>query len=438
MLAHLAVAAMAAVVTAAVTPLVARFARRLGAVVEPHDDPELHRPPVPVLGGLAMFIGFLAAIGLAALLPEFQPLFTSTSEPLALLVGAAVIVAVGVFDDLFELPPTVKLAGQIVAALGVVALGIQLVYFWVPGVDVIALSPDLGLPLTILALVAMVNALNLIDGLDGLAAGIALIGAGAFFLFAVRSQPTGLIEAGVPTAATLVAALVAGMAAGFLVHNWFPARIIMGDTGAMLLGLLLGSAGIAYAARSTAPSSADFYGAMPLLIPVLVLVIPFLDSSFAVVRRVLAGRPITAGDRGHLHHLLIAFGHSHRRAVLVLYYWSTVLAFGSVGPAFLPLDRLVPWLVVAVAVGVAITAIGVRSREHALAAAVPTGLTPGDADAHAELRRQVQAGAVEDTAGARESGPTAREGGPTAREGHPSAPQGDATVTPLRPRAEGE
>ncbi|MCC5946838.1 MAG: undecaprenyl/decaprenyl-phosphate alpha-N-acetylglucosaminyl 1-phosphate transferase [Nitriliruptoraceae bacterium] len=411
MLQHLAVAAMAAVVTAVITPLVARLARRLGATVEPYDEPTLKRPPVPVLGGLAMFAGFLAAIGLAWFLPEFQPLFDSTSEPLALLVGAAIIVAVGLFDDLFELPPTVKLAGQIVAALGVVGLGIQLVYFWVPGLDVLALSPDLGLPLTIIALVAMVNALNLIDGLDGLAAGIALIGASAFFLFAVRSQPTGLIEAGVPTSATLVAALVAGMAAGFLVHNWFPAKIIMGDTGAMLLGLLLGSAGVAYAARSTAPSSADFYGAMPLLIPVLVLVIPFLDSSFAVIRRTLAGRPITAGDRGHLHHLLMAFGHSHRRAVMVLYYWSAVLAFGSVGPAFLALDRLLPWLAVAVAMGIAITALGVRSREELLAAAAPEGAVSRDPHGPDEL--------------------LAAEGS----EDPPSTTGG--TVTPLRRAAEG-
>jgi UDP-GlcNAc:undecaprenyl-phosphate/decaprenyl-phosphate GlcNAc-1-phosphate transferase len=408
-LAHVAVAALAALVTALVVPLVARIARRLGATVEPHDAPDLRRAPVPALGGLAMFAGFVAALGLAWLLPEFAPLFTSTSEPLALLIGATAIVIIGLIDDVYELPPTVKLAGQIVAALGVVALGIQLVYFWVPGIDLIALSPDLGLPLTILALVAMVNALNLIDGLDGLASGIALIGASAFFLFAVRSQPSGLVE-NVPNSATLVAALVVGMAAGFLVYNWFPARIIMGDTGSMLLGLLLGAAGIAYIARSTAPASTDFYGAMPLLIPVLVLVIPFLDSSYAIVRRVLAGRPITAGDRGHLHHLLLAFGHSHRRAVLVLYYWSAVLAFGSVGPAFLALDRLVPWLVVAIAMGIALTALGVRSRRELLAAVQHEGMTVEDA-----------AGVL--TAGAPETSSTAGPVDDTAA---------DASVTPIR------
>jgi UDP-GlcNAc:undecaprenyl-phosphate/decaprenyl-phosphate GlcNAc-1-phosphate transferase len=356
---HLAVALTAAVVTAAFVPLVRRLAFRLGAVDTPSDPRKVHREPVPTLGGIAMFGGFLAAMAIAWLLPGFDPLFGSTSEPLALLAGATVIAVIGVADDLLGLAPTVKLAGQIVAALGVVILGIQLVHFWIPGLEVIALSPDLGLPLTIFALVAMINALNLIDGLDGLAAGVAMIAAVAFYLFTVRSQPSGLAEA-IPTSATLVAAVVAGMSAGFLVHNWHPARIFMGDTGAMLLGLLLGAAGVTYVGRTTAPSNADFYGSVPLLVPVLVLAIPFLDTMFAVARRAVTRRPISVADKGHLHHLLLAFGHSHRRAVLVLYYWSAVLAFGSVGPAFLPMNRLVPWLLVAGGMGVAITALGTR------------------------------------------------------------------------------
>jgi UDP-GlcNAc:undecaprenyl-phosphate/decaprenyl-phosphate GlcNAc-1-phosphate transferase len=356
---HLAVALTAAVVTAAVVPLVRRLAFRLGAVDTPSDPRKVHREPVPTLGGLAMFTGFLAAMAVAWVLPGFDPLFGSTSEPLALLAGATVIAVIGAADDLLGLAPTVKLAGQIVAALGVVVLGIQLVHFWIPGLEVIALSPDLGLPLTIFALVAMINALNLIDGLDGLAAGVAMIAAVAFYLFTVRSQPSGLAEA-IPTSATLVAAVVAGMSAGFLVHNWHPARIFMGDTGAMLLGLLLGAAGVTYVGRTTAPSNADFYGSVPLLVPVLVLAIPFLDTMFAVARRAVSRRPISVADKGHLHHLLLAFGHSHRRAVLVLYYWSAVLAFGSVGPAFLPMHRLVPWLLVAGGMGVALTALGTR------------------------------------------------------------------------------
>jgi UDP-GlcNAc:undecaprenyl-phosphate GlcNAc-1-phosphate transferase len=360
---HLAVVVVAAVVTAGVVPLVRRLAFRLGAVDTPSDPRKVHREPVPTLGGLAMFAGFLAALAVAWTLPGFGPLFGSTSEPVALLVGATLIAGIGATDDLVGLAPTVKLAGQIVAALGVVVFGIQLVYVWIPGLDVVALSPDLGLPLTILALVAMINAVNLIDGLDGLAAGVATIAAVAFYLFTVRSEPSGLAEA-IPTSATLLAAIVAGMCLGFLVHNWHPARIFMGDTGAMLVGLLLGAAGVAFVGRTTAPSNTDFYGSVPLLVPALVLAIPFLDTAFAVARRAVSRRPISVADKGHLHHLLLAFGHSHRRAVLVLYYWSAVLAFGSVGPAFLPMSRLVPWLLVAAGFGVVLTAIGTRLPAH--------------------------------------------------------------------------
>jgi UDP-GlcNAc:undecaprenyl-phosphate/decaprenyl-phosphate GlcNAc-1-phosphate transferase len=356
----LVVATTGAVVTALVTPLVARLARRIGAVDRPHDPRKVHRDPVPPFGGIAMFVGLLAAVGVAFLLPEFRPLFTTTSEPLALVVGGLAIVAIGVADDLFSLPPTVKLAGQLLAALAVVVFGVQLVHFWVPGLQVVSLSADLGLVLTVLALVAMINAVNLIDGLDGLAAGVVGIAAIAFFVFTVRSTGAGLVDS-IPTAAPLLAAAVAGLCIGFLVHNSHPASIFMGDTGSMLLGLLLGIAGVSYVGRTTAPSYADFYGSVPLFIPALVLAVPFLDTAFAITRRLLRRQSITSADRGHLHHLLLAFGHSHRRAVLVLYYWSALLAVASVGPAFVALPTLAPWLLAAAGIGAAVTVAGTRT-----------------------------------------------------------------------------
>lgn len=360
MIAHLAVAALAAIVTAALAPLAALLARRLGALEQPPDVGQHPTPaPVPTMGGLAMAVAVLLSLGFAALLPDFRRLFIETSEPVALLTGVLIIVAVGVLDDLRPLPPPVKLAGQIVASLGVVVSGVQLVHFWVPGIEVVVLSSDLGLPLTVLALVVMINAVNLIDGLDGLAAGVAAIGAMAFFAFALQTSGVGTSGA-IPTSATLVVAIVAGSSVGFLAHNWHPARIYMGDTGSQLLGLLLGVAMISFVGRTATPTDADFFGSVPLLVPVLVLAVPFLDTTFAVVRRVVSRRPVTAGDRGHLHHLLIAFGHSHRRAVLVLYFWSAVIAFGSVGPAFLPWERLLPWLIVGAALGVVLTALGTR------------------------------------------------------------------------------
>jgi UDP-GlcNAc:undecaprenyl-phosphate GlcNAc-1-phosphate transferase len=361
LLAHLAVAVTAALVTGLVTPLVGWFARRIGAVDVPSDPRKVHTAAVPTLGGLAILLGLLAALGVAWLVPAFDPLFETTSEPVALLLGAVVISAIGVADDLFGLPATVKLAGQLLAALAVVIFGIQLVHFWVPGLQVVALSSDLGMVLTVVALVAMINAVNLIDGLDGLAAGVVGIAAVAFFLFAVRSTATGLQVERIPTSAPLVAAVLAGLCLGFLFHNTHPARIFMGDTGSMLLGLLLGIAGVSYVGRTTAPSYVDFYGSVPLFIPALVLAVPFLDTAFAITRRLVRRQPITAADKGHLHHLLLAFGHSHRRAVLVLYYWSTLLAVASVGPAFVPLATLAPWLLAAAVVGAAVTVAGTRA-----------------------------------------------------------------------------
>jgi UDP-GlcNAc:undecaprenyl-phosphate/decaprenyl-phosphate GlcNAc-1-phosphate transferase len=351
---HIAVAVTAGVVTAAVTPLVARLARRLGAIDHPGGPRKIHRVATPTLGGLAMLVGFLVAILVASLLRGFEPLFGLTSEPAALVIGALVIVSIGIADDLIGLPPTVKLAGQIVAALVVAVFGIQLTYFWIPGLDIVVLSGDLGLVLTVVALVAMINAVNLIDGLDGLAAGVAAIAGTAFFLFALRS---GLAE-DIPASASLVAAIVAGVAVGFLLHNWHPARIFMGDTGAMLLGLLLGAAGVSYVGRTTAPSSVDFYGAMPLLIPALVLAVPFLDTAFAILRRILRRTPVALADREHVHHRLLHMGHSHRRAVLVLYYWSAVAAFGSVAPVFLPAPRVLPYAIGACVMGMLITLSG--------------------------------------------------------------------------------
>lgn len=362
MLAHVAVALTAGVVTAASTPLIARLARRVGAVDEPGGPRRIHRVPTPTMGGLAMLLGLLVALAVASALPTFGPLFTATSEPIALVVGALVIVAIGVADDLIHLPPTVKLAGQIMAALVVAIFGIQLVHFWIPGVEIVSLSADLGLPLTVLALVVMMNAVNLIDGLDGLAAGVAAIAGMAFFLFTLRTQ---LGSDAIPTSAALVAAIVVGIALGFLVHNWHPARIFMGDTGAMLLGLLLGAAGVSYVGRTPAPSEIDFYGAIPLLIPAMVLAVPFLDTAYAVVRRLLHREPVAVGDRGHLHHRLLLMGHSHRRAVLILYYWSAVIAFGSVAPAFLALPRLAPYAVAALSLGIAVTLLG-TDRERVI------------------------------------------------------------------------
>jgi UDP-GlcNAc:undecaprenyl-phosphate/decaprenyl-phosphate GlcNAc-1-phosphate transferase len=333
---HLVVGLVAAAVTAVVAFPVAALARRLRAVGwRAGEGPDSDEPavPVPTLGGLAMFAGLVVAIAVAASRPAFAELFIATSEPVAVLVGATLIVLLGVLDDLIDLSAALKLAGQLAAATAVATLGLQLQYLWVPGVGVIALSADLGLALTVIFLVTFINVVNLVDGLDGLAASVVAVGAASFFLYVVG---TGGAAGALLTGATLLAVITVGLSTGFLLHNWYPARLFMGDTGSMLLGMLLGASGVAYVGRSAVPTSADFFASAPLIVPLVVLAVPVLDTTFVILRRLIRDQPVTRSDLGHLHHLLVAAGHSHRRAVLVLTAWSAAAAFALVGPVHLP------------------------------------------------------------------------------------------------------
>lgn len=367
------------VVTVVATPWVERFAWRVGAIDVPGGR-KIHERPTPTLGGLAMLAGFLAALVTARLLAELGdealgPLFRVTSEPAGLGVGAVVIAGVGVLDDLRDLSPPAKLTGQIVAALFPVLGGIQLVHAWIPGIGVISLSPELGVPLTVLGIVAMINAVNTIDGLDGLAAGVVAIAAVAFTVFAYGTHS---IAAVAPTSATLAATALAGVSLGFLWHNFHPARIFMGDTGAMMLGLVLAAAGIAFVGRTTDPGYLDFAAVFPLAIPVLVVGLAVLDTVVAIVRRVRRGQALSVGDREHLHHRLLQRGFGHRRAVLVLYHWSVVVAFGAVGLALLPLQIVVAIVAVLTLLGLAVTVTGVRRvlRNEEAPADTSRGRTP--------------------------------------------------------------
>ena len=373
MLDHAVVGLVAAAVTAALVPLVGALSRRAGAVRwragEGPDVRPVHHAStgrrgsdgrVPVLGGLAMFGGLLVGLAVAAPRDAFAEVFSSTSEPVGLVVGATAIVTVGVLDDLLDLSAALKLAGQIVAATLVSALGLQLQYFWLPSVGVVALSSDLGLVLTVLFLVAFVNIVNLVDGLDGLAAGVAGIGAVAFLLYALRG---GGAAASLLSSATLLAVITIGISAGFLLHNWYPARIFMGDTGSMLLGLLLGAAGVAHVGRSSSPSTAEFLASVPLVVPLIVLAVPLVDTLLTIARRLRRDQPVTRADLGHLHHALVASGHPHRRAVLVLYGWSVVSGLAVVGPLYLPGSTIAALLLVLVLVVAGFTLVGLRERD---------------------------------------------------------------------------
>ncbi len=344
---HLVVGLVAAGVTAVLAFPVAHLARRLGAVGwRSGEGPDTGEPavPVPTLGGLAMLGGLVVAVAVAASRPSFAELFIATSEPIAVLIGATLIALVGVLDDLLDLSAALKVAGQLAAATVVATLGLQLQYFWVPSIGVIALSADLGLVLTVIFLVSFINVVNLVDGLDGLAAAVVAVGAIAFFLYVMGAGGA----AGVLTAAPLLAIITVGLSIGFLLHNWYPARLFMGDTGSMLLGMLLGASGVAYVGRTAVPTSADFFASVPLIVPLVVLAVPVIDTTFAILRRLLRDQPVTRSDLGHLHHLLVASGHSHRRTVLLLAGWSATAALALVGPVHLPFGTVAATMLIVV------------------------------------------------------------------------------------------
>ena len=334
MLAYLAVFAVAALVAAGTTPLVRRFAMKVGAIDHPSDR-KVHPKPTPTLGGLAIFLAFLAALGVAYLIPTLREnVLRTTSEPIGVLLAGLVIVALGVYDDVRPASVPAKVAGQVLAAGVMILAGIQLVFFWFPTQGVIVLGPDLGVPLTVLWILAMVNAVNLIDGLDGLAAGVVVIASVAFFAFTFMGERA---VGAPPSAATMLSAIAAGAALGFLPFNFHPARIFMGDSGSMLLGVILAGATISGVGKTVqAPGETELAVlALPIIVPVMVLAIPFLDVVFAIGRRMRRGRPVTHADKEHLHHRLLEIGHSHREAVLLIYFWSAVLAGSALAISFI-------------------------------------------------------------------------------------------------------
>src|SRR3954464_7103303 len=324
----------AALVTFLATPVVrvAAVRFRVMAAVRERD---VHVIPTPRGGGVPMYLGVAAGVLVASELPSLKRSFEFSTQTIAVLAAGGLICLLGVLDDRFGLDALTKLTGQIAAAGVMVLLGVQLAFLFLPFADIgtISLGPDIGVPLTIVLTVATVNALNFIDGLDGLAAGVSAIAALAFFAYSYHLGVVGYDD--VASAPALITAVLAGACLGFLPHNFSPARIFMGDSGSMLVGLMLSAAAVT-ATGGVDPQSFDSAATLlpltlPLLVPVAVLFIPFIDLVMAVVRRTRQGRSPFAPDKMHLHHRLLSIGHSHRRAVLVMYFWAALLSFGAVG-----------------------------------------------------------------------------------------------------------
>ncbi len=325
MTAYLEVFAIAAVATYLFCFPVRRLAVMLGAVVQP-DENRVHERPMPTVGGASMYVGLLIALGVASLLPSLKPVM-ATSEPMGVVLGATVIFAVGVVDDLRELSPPGKLAGTVLASTILYFLGVTLFYFRIPFAGFVVLGPDVTPLLTALWVAVMSNAINLIDGLDGLAAGIVTIASGAFFVYSWRLHDLGLLTP--DNVGLLVAAATCGICVGFLPHNFHPGKIMMGDAGALRLGLLMAASTMSVGGQTANEfrfSGETYFFFAPLFIPFVILGVPMVDSVFAFLRRLARRGQWHARDTEHLHHRLMRLGHGHLRSVVILWIWTAILS----------------------------------------------------------------------------------------------------------------
>ena len=321
---------IAAATTYLTTPLARWIALRSGAITAVRDR-DVHDTPTPRLGGVAMLLGMAVALVLASQMPFLSRVFTESTQAWAILGAATLVCLLGAADDIWDLDWLTKLIGQVLAA-GLLAWWGRVQLFALPvGLDAYIGSSRLSLFVTILVVVVAINAVNFVDGLDGLAAGLVAIGGTAFFLYTylltVDANPDDYSDL-----ATMIVAVLVGACVGFLPHNLYPARIFMGDSGAMLIGLTMAAAGIVVTGDVGSAGFVErqqFPAILPLLLPVAVLLLPLLDMGLAVVRRVGAGRSPFHADRLHLHHQMLRLGHSHRRAVVIMYLWTALFAFGA-------------------------------------------------------------------------------------------------------------
>ncbi|MBB4734947.1 UDP-GlcNAc:undecaprenyl-phosphate GlcNAc-1-phosphate transferase [Micrococcus cohnii] len=333
MRAYLLVIAVTALMCAAATPAVRRLALH-GRAYTPRRLRDVHTRAVPKLGGMAMVFAALTGFTVAGTIPFMDGIFADSRPLHGLLVALGVVVITGLVDDLWDLRWWGKLTGQIAAALAVAVGGIRVEAM---PVGWIAVGSELAqIALTVFVIVLTMNAINFVDGLDGLAAGVALIGGSAFFVYSYLLTRT-IDQFDYSNLATLLMALLVGATAGFLPYNVYPARIFMGETGALLIGLLLSTAAVAVTADVGALGGFRFRNVpayMPILLPLAVLALPLLDLVTSVIRRTARGSSPFTADRGHLHHKLVDGGYTHPQAVALLWLWSFLVSWGAVSLNF--------------------------------------------------------------------------------------------------------
>lgn len=332
---YLILMAISALLAYVATPAMRRLAFRSGAVTAVRAR-DVHTSPTPRLGGVAIFVGIASGIVFASAVPFLDPVFTANRTAWAVLAGAALVCALGIADDIWDLDWMAKLAGQVLAALVMAWGGVQLVTVPIAGVTIG--SSYVSLIVTVVVVVIAINAVNFVDGLDGLAAGMVAIGGLAFFTYTyvlARSASPGDYS----SLATLIIAVLVGACIGFLPHNVHPARIFMGDSGSMVLGLTIAAAAIIVTGQidpGVVSERERIPAFIPIVLPLMVVAIPLIDMMLAVIRRTLRGQSPFAPDAHHLHHVLLRRGHTHRWAVGVMYLWTFVLSFGTVSIVFLP------------------------------------------------------------------------------------------------------
>lgn len=351
---YLLVMVIAAAVTFLTTPVARSLAQAVHAVT-PVRDRDVHSLPTARLGGVAMLAGLVVALVVASRIPYLAPVFSQSGQIQGLLAAAVWVCLLGAADDIWDLDWWAKLGGQVLAGLVLAWSGVLLVTFPIAGLTIG--SSRLSVVATVFVVVATINAVNFVDGLDGLAAGLIGIGGTGFFAYTYLLTRVSSPENYSSLATAIMAALV-GVCIGFLPHNFHPARIFMGDSGAMLLGLTVAAATIIVTGKID-PNRISLGQAvpvfLPIALPVAVLALPLLDMMLAVVRRLRAGQSPFRADRMHLHHRLLDLGHSHRGAVTIMYLWTAVISFGAASLALFPTRYVVMGTLVAAALAAALT-----------------------------------------------------------------------------------
>ena len=324
---------LAAIITYLITPFVRDLAIKSGAIAQIRSR-DVHVEPTPRWGGLAMWLAMALTLVIVNYLPLVEKSFGR--EATGIFLSGTFILFIGMLDDRFDLDPITKFAGQALSAGILLIYGVQIL--WLPINGITTLPTNIGQLLTVLFVMVVINAINFVDGLDGLATGIVMICAASFFAFSyLLAVVNGLNRAGAPS---LITAVVIGLCLGFLPHNFHPAQIFMGDSGAMFLGLLISASAITLTGQVDASAITEENGGnvlLPLLLPFSILAIPLLDFMMAIVRRVKAGRSPFDADREHLHHRIMRLGLTQQRTTIVLYLWTAMFALPTVIAAFTPI-----------------------------------------------------------------------------------------------------